>query len=70
MSFRSEKEGRVSLSVYDMNGNLVSIAYNGMVSEGTLRQIEIKTDNLPAGAYLFQLKTPTGIIQKKLVLAR
>jgi D-alanyl-D-alanine carboxypeptidase len=70
ISFKVAEEGPVNLSVYDINGRLVSAAYNGTMQKGSVRQIEIKTDRLPAGVYLFNLKTPSGIIQKKLVLAR
>jgi CubicO group peptidase (beta-lactamase class C family) len=70
VSFKAEEEGPVNVSVYDMNGKLVSTAYDGMVQKGSVKQIEIKTDRLPAGVYLFNLKTPSGVVQRKLVLTR
>jgi D-alanyl-D-alanine carboxypeptidase len=70
VSFKAEEEGPVNVSVYDMNGKLVSTAYDGIVQKGSVKQIEIKTDRLPVGVYLFNLKTPSGLIQKKLVLTR
>jgi len=68
--YRAEEEGLVNVSVYDMNGKLVSTAYDGMVQKGSVKQIEIKTDRLPVGVYLFNLKTLSGVVQKKLVLTR
>jgi hypothetical protein len=70
VSFKAEEEGPVNVSVYDMNGKLVSTAYDGIVQKGSVKQIEIKTDRLPAGIYLFNLKTPSGVVQRKLVLTR
>lgn len=70
ISFKSEDEGQVNLSVYDMNGRLVTAVYTGMTQKGTVKQVEIKTDHLPSGVYLFHLKTPSGVIQKKLLLTR
>ncbi len=50
-------DARMNLSLYDMAGRFISTLHNGELSAGTTATVEIRTDALPAGAYLLKLNT-------------
>jgi D-alanyl-D-alanine carboxypeptidase len=70
LSFEAGESGPVSFDIYDMRGKLISNVYRGSMPKGMKKQVEFRTTNLPGGIYVFSFKTPSGVVQKKLVLAR
>ena len=70
LSFTATETGKMNVLIYDMNGKMVSNAYSGNIDKGRQHQVDINTQGLPSGVYLFHIKMPSGMIQKKLVLTR
>jgi len=54
----------VSLKIYDASGNEISNLYKGLLRYGTY-YIEFDTENLASGNYIYQLKTESLMVQKK-----
>jgi hypothetical protein len=46
----------------------VANLFNGRVEKGITEKIEWNTGKLPAGVYVSRLQTPSGIIQRKIIL--
>lgn len=70
ISFKPERTGRIELSLYDLNGKLISVVHNGLMEKGTLHKIEMETERFPAGIYFVQLKSTTNIFRKEFVISR
>jgi hypothetical protein len=70
ISFKATKAGKVSIGLYDMNGKLLSTAFNSFAEKGILQQVDIKTGHLPAGTYIIRLQTQDEREQQKLVLIK
>jgi D-alanyl-D-alanine carboxypeptidase len=68
VSFKLSESGPVSLGVYDLNGKLVANLFNGRVEKGITEKIDWNTGKLSAGMYVSRLQTPSGIIQRKIIL--
>ncbi|CAN5826538.1 hypothetical protein BH10BAC2_BH10BAC2_48990 [soil metagenome] len=70
LSFTVVRQGKVTLSVYDFNGKLVSVLFNGVAEKGAFRKVNFEAGNLPAGVYICRLQTESGVIQQKIVISR
>lgn len=70
VSFKPAKSGKLSIGLYDINGQLLSTIFNGFVEKGIVQQVEFKTTNLPAGTYITRLQMQDEDSQQKLVLIR
>jgi CubicO group peptidase (beta-lactamase class C family) len=68
--FNTKKPGKVTLSVYDINGRLITVLFEGIVEKDVPQRKEFKTNHLPAGMYFSRLQSEEGIIQKKFTIAR
>jgi len=66
-SFRVTESGPASIRLYDMNGKLLAIIFNGLASKGTLQQVNYDGGKLPAGIYICRLQTASGSTEQKLV---
>lgn len=70
VSFTTPKSQKVNLGLYDMNGKLVAVIYNGMMEKNTARRFEVETGKLFAGSYICRLQTAEGIMQKSVLIMK
>ncbi|MFA7332573.1 MAG: T9SS type A sorting domain-containing protein [Candidatus Delongbacteria bacterium] len=61
--------GNVELSIFNLNGQLVSTLVDGMLSAGS-HQVAFNAGNLPSGLYLARLSTVSGQQVSRLVLTK
>jgi hypothetical protein len=50
-----------------MNNKLVATIFNGIIQKGIWQQVKFNGGSLPAGIYISQLKTTSGLTEQKLV---
>jgi D-alanyl-D-alanine carboxypeptidase len=67
LSFSVIHPGPASLSIYDMNGKLVSTVFNGVTGKDMIKQVNVEAGKLSAGIYIARLQTTSGVSQQKLV---
>jgi len=70
ISFNAKKTGKISIGIYNMNGKLLSIVFNGFVEKGIMKKVELETGNLPAGTYIVRILSQENYNQQKLVLMK
>jgi len=61
--------GNVTIDVYNVNGQRVATAYNGICNEGT-NNVSFTSDNLSSGIYIYRLKTNSNISQGNMMLIK
>lgn len=69
LSFSLPEMQRVKLSIYNMLGELISIAADGIYGTGK-HSIQFKADNLGSGLYFYKLETEKGSFIKKMLLMK
>lgn len=69
LSFQLEREGSVSLAVYDVKGRRVAEVLDAALSAGP-HERRFDTRGLPSGVYFVRLHTPTASVTRKLVVSR
>ncbi|MBM3327293.1 MAG: T9SS type A sorting domain-containing protein, partial [Calditrichaeota bacterium] len=67
--FELEQTGDVKLQMFDINGRLVRKPVDGWLEAGR-HSIAVEGRDLPAGIYIFRLKTEHNTIARKVVLMR
>ncbi|HEY1112628.1 MAG TPA: serine hydrolase [Chitinophagaceae bacterium] len=70
ISFVPEQSGQVTLQLYDVNGMLKQILFEGAVEKGVMKQVTLERGTLKGGVYFVRLQTAAGISQHKIVLNR
>ncbi len=70
ISFQTEQSGNVNLSLYDLNGKLITTLFNGTIQKGIQRQVTVDAGKLNSGIYICRLQTSTGAISQKIILQR
>jgi D-alanyl-D-alanine carboxypeptidase len=70
ISFQSAQSGKVNLSLYDVNGKLITTLFNGTAEKGMHREITIEAGKLNAGIYICRLQSAAGTISQKIILQR
>ena len=68
IQLKASKSGVVSLNLYDLNGKLVKHLFTGNMQEGTMKQVILQSNGLPAGTYICRLQTNAGISNRRLIL--
>ena len=66
-SFKTEKAGKVQLKLFDMNGRLVSLVFNGQLQKETLQTVNFEKKNLASGTYIVTMETPGGSGSQKVI---
>ncbi|MDA3871834.1 MAG: T9SS type A sorting domain-containing protein [Candidatus Marinimicrobia bacterium] len=61
--------GNVTIDVYNVNGQRVATAYNGILNTGT-NNITFTSNNLSSGIYIYRIKTSSNISQGKMMLIK
>ncbi len=69
IKFRIANPGFVSLKVYDVLGNEISTLVNKQKDAGSY-QVKFDAGNIPSGVYLYQLKTNSEVISKKMMILK
>jgi hypothetical protein len=69
LSFQLQREGSVSLAVYDVRGRRVAEVLNTALSAGPHERM-FDTHGLASGVYFVRLRTPTASVTRKLVVSR
>ena len=74
LNFQIQKETPVELSVYDIQGRLVSVLFKDISHAGThqiaWQGVDNKENEVPAGVYFCRLTTDQAIYIQKLILVR
>jgi CubicO group peptidase (beta-lactamase class C family) len=70
ISFQSAQSGEITLSIYDVNGKLVSTLFNGNMQKGIQHQITVDAGKLNSGIYICRLQTSAGSISQKIIVRR
>jgi CubicO group peptidase (beta-lactamase class C family) len=70
ISFKPGSTGKIELSLYDLNGKLISAIHNSLMEKGSLQKIEMETSRFPAGIYFVEMKSANNISRKKFVISR
>jgi hypothetical protein len=70
LSFKVPQQGLVNLSVYDINGKLVSTLLNSVSGKDVLHTVDFDGSRLSSGVYMCRLQTGTSVTQQKLVLRK
>ena len=70
ISFKPERTGKIEISLYDLNGKLISVIRNTLMEKGALQTIEMETSRFPAGIYFVQMKSATTTFRKQFVISR
>lgn len=70
INFALIKGGRVSLTLYNMQGQLVKGLLSEEVRAGTQRQLRVETGMLTQGIYLVRMETNGEVLTKKVLLHR
>ena len=68
--FNTAEKGNATLKLYDVNGKLVGVIFNGAMLEGSSHSVNFDGSKLPAGIYISRLQTVSGSIEQKLVKSR
>jgi D-alanyl-D-alanine carboxypeptidase len=70
LTFKVVQSSFANLSIYDMNGRLVSTLFNKEAEKNITYTTNFNAAKLPAGVYVCRLQTNVGIAQQKIVLRR
>ena len=62
------KQGKVNISLYDIQGNFISSLYSGNAEKNMQKQLFIDAGNLKPGIYTCRMQTPSGIISQKIIV--
>ena len=69
-SFTVAESGHATLKLYDMNGKLSAVIFNGFVQKSMFQKVNFDGNKLPAGIYISRLQTASGVTEQKLVHTR
>lgn len=70
ITFKTATTGKANLSLYDVNGRLISKLYGGIVDKYIMQNITLETGKLKAGMYLVRLQTTNSSIVTKLIVKK
>lgn len=69
VQFSISKPGRVTLEIFDVQGQLVRSLFRGDVEANALKNKTFSTEGLKAGTYILRMTTKDEMINKKIILA-
>jgi Secretion system C-terminal sorting domain len=69
ISYQLPFDGRVNLSIYDMNGYRVRTLINGFQNAGSYN-MNFNASDLPSGVYIYRLSAGNKVLTKKMVLMK
>lgn len=68
--FSSQQSGVAELELYDLQGRRIRGLFQGVVTAGEVKKVEMKSEGLHNGLYLIRLRTSTQNMHYKLVLSK
>lgn len=69
ISYSNTHEGNISIKIYNSLGELIKIITNGLVRSG-IHTVNLSSDDLPSGVYIYRLQTETKSLTKKLIIIK
>jgi hypothetical protein len=69
ISYSLEKAGNVTLKVYNMLGQEVATLVNGFQTVNTYN-VTFNASSLSSGIYLYELRTGSNVVTKKMILMK
>jgi CubicO group peptidase (beta-lactamase class C family) len=70
LNFKTSRTGNVSLRLYDMQGKLVKIIFEGFLEKGIFKKVKMETGMLPGSMYFARLQTANGNYDKKIMIIK
>ena len=68
--FSVTENQKVSVSILNINGQVVGMIYNGDVRANETYKLDYNVTTLQSGIYYVHLNTPTGVLKKKFVIIK
>lgn len=68
ITFQTAQSGKINLSIYDLNGKLITTLYNGITEKAVQRQVNFNAGKLNSGVYICRLQTAANTISQKIIL--
>lgn len=68
--FTAQASGKASVAVYDLNGSLVKVLFEGELEEGESKELILEGAALSSGVYLVKATSPVGVDHLKVVLTK
>jgi D-alanyl-D-alanine carboxypeptidase len=62
--------GKTKLDLFDMNGRLVKVLFNGVLQHNEHRKVDLKTDHMSSGQYVIRLQTENKLTQTKFIVTK
>lgn len=69
ISYSLQKEGLVTIKVFDVLGNEVAVLVDEIKPEGK-HEVEFNANNLPSGIYIYKMQSGKFIAVNKMILLR
>lgn len=69
LRFTASATGKASIEVYNLNGALVQVAFEGTLEEGETTEVALEGANLPAGIYIIKATSASKVSHLKLIRA-
>lgn len=68
--FTAPVSGKASVAVYDLNGSLVKLLFEGELREDEVKEVTLEGASLSSGVYLVKATSSAGVSRLKLVLTK
>ncbi|MCZ7614442.1 MAG: T9SS type A sorting domain-containing protein [Ignavibacteriaceae bacterium] len=69
ISYSITFEENISIKIYNSLGELIKTITNGLVRSG-IHTVNLSSDDLPSGVYIYKLQTETKFLTKKLLIIK
>ncbi len=70
ITFTLPKQSVVTLRIYNVLGQEVATLVDHQVLGAGHHQVQFRGKYLPSGVYIYRLETPTGVLQRKMILMK
>jgi hypothetical protein len=70
IEFTMSRDGYVTLEVYNLLGERLSILFQGYLEAGVTQQVVLRADNLQRGIYLYKITSGNNTFLDRLILVR
>jgi hypothetical protein len=70
LEFSVDQEGPVTLTVYNLLGELIATPFSGLAEPGRLYSVHFHAENLSSGIYLYELRSDDRTKIRRMVYVR
>ncbi len=70
ISFTVDKEGFANLTVYSINGEMITTLFNENAKPGQRYNLQFNASDLPSGIYFYRLTQDNSVVTRKLTLLK